>query len=144
MKERYIIVEFPETQLFEDHERFQECLYLMDEYQLAVPEDLYNSVMKLNPLTQEKILCTAVKRKIPLECKPYDKPNDICNVELGFRHHDIWMRFPNELSDDPNDQGFFTSNGRFVNRKEAFEIAKKANQISRDDEYNILVSEDLY
>lgn len=143
MKNKYIIVEFPETQKFEEHERFQECLYLRDNCQLAVPEDLYNNVMDKNN-NPERILCAAVKRKSSRDCKPYDNPNDICNVELGYRHHDIWMRFPNELSFESNDQGFFTSTGRFVNRHEAFRIAQEANQISRKDGPDVLISEDLY
>lgn len=128
---------------FEEHERFQECLYLRDNCQLAVPEDLYNNVMNKND-NPERILCAAVKRKSSRDCNPYDNPNDICNVELGYRHHDIWMRFPNELSFESNDQGFFTSTGRFVNRQEAFRIAQEANQISRKDGPDILISEDLY
>ena len=143
MKDKYIIVEFPETQKFEKHERSQECLYLRDNCQLAVPEDLYNNVMNKND-NPERILCAAVKRKSSHDCKPYDTSNDICNVELGFRHHDIWMRFPNELSPESNDQGFFTSTGRFVNRQEAFRIAQEANQISRKDGPDVLISEDLY
>jgi len=45
-------------------------------------------------------------------------------------------------------QGFLTSTNRFVNRSEAFRIAKQNNQIyhtlHQDDEEGILISEDLY
>lgn len=55
------------------------------------------------------------------------------------------MRFSkNELSPEPKDQGFFTSKGRYVNRKEAYAIALLAGQISREDGEPILISEDLY
>lgn len=142
MNTNYVIVEFPETQLFEEHERFSECMYLTDGCSLAVPEVLYNEVVKPEP--PERILCAAVKRKVPRSCKPYDEHNDICKIELGYRHHDIWMRFPNELSAEPEDQGFYTSKGRYVDRKEALEVAILANQLPRYDGPRILISEDLY
>ncbi|MBP5722187.1 MAG: hypothetical protein J6X18_01195 [Bacteroidales bacterium] len=42
-------------------------------------------------------------------------------------------------------QGFLTSKGRFVNRKEAYAIALEAKQINKDGGYNgELFSEDLY
>lgn len=146
MRTRYYIVEFPQTQLFEEHERFSECMYVGNDYGLAVPEDLYKEVMNPNNTNIERILCAAVKRKIPHPREPYESDtNDICKVELGYRHHDIWMRFSkNELSPEPEDRGFFTSKGRYVNRKEAYAIALLAGQISREDGESILISEDLY
>lgn len=91
MSINYRIVMFPQTQLFEEHERFSECFQLSDEYYgLAVPEDLYKEVMNPNNTNIERILCAAVKRKIPHPCEPYESDtNDICKVELGYRHHDI-------------------------------------------------------
>ena len=42
-------------------------------------------------------------------------------------------------------QGFLTSKGRFVDRKEAFKIALNAGQINNDDRINKeLFSEDIY
>lgn len=41
------------------------------------------------------------------------------NIEIGFRHHDIYQRFEGELSLKNKDQGFYTSKGRFVDRFEA-------------------------
>ena len=43
---------------------------------------------------------------------------------------------------DIKQQGFYTSYGRFVDRKEAMNIAKKAGQVETDNE--TLYSEDLY
>lgn len=94
---------------------------------------------------KEYILCAAVKRKIPRDCQPYHEgTNDICNVEIGYRHHDIMQRFgKDEL--DLTKQGFYTSKGRFVDRKEARIIAIEAGQVG--DTPNLssrLFSEDLY
>ena len=92
----------------------------------------------------EFILCAAILRKEPRDsdCNYYD--NDIQNIELGYRHHDILIRFRGEVSTQQEDQGFYTSRGRFVDRKEAFEIAKSAGQIETDEDRGILFSEDLY
>lgn len=90
---------------------------------------------------KEWILCSAIQRKTPRQCSPYwEGTNDICNIELGMRHHDIFHRFPNELNE--TEQGFYTSKGRYVNRKEAAEIAYAAGQI--DTPVSRLYSEDLY
>ena len=79
--------------------------------------------------SQEYILCAAIKRKIPKDCNPYHAgTNDICEIELGYRHHDIFQRFPDQLSE--SEQGFYTSRGRYVDRFEAMKIAYKAGQVS--------------
>ena len=97
----------------------------------------------------EWILCAATKRNEPrkVETVPYNSDNnDILNVELGYRHHDIFRRFNAENNDVINTglyaQGFFTSKGRWVNRKEAADIAYAAGQI--DTPVSTLFSEDLY
>lgn len=96
----------------------------------------------------EWILCAATKRNEPrkVESNPYHSgTNDILNVELGYRHHDIFRRFnvENEVIDTGMyAQGFFTSRGRWVSRKEAAEIAYAAGQI--DEPIRMLTSEDLY
>lgn len=97
----------------------------------------------------EYILCSAIKRKKPKECTRHYYDNDLYEIELGYRHCDIFARFEGEVSTDPNDQGFYTSRGRFVDRHEAFFIAYHANQIPislYDDRGNDakLFSEDLY
>ena len=43
--------------------------------------------------SKEYILCAAIRRKFPNECTPYHAgTNDICNIEIGYRHHDIYQR----------------------------------------------------
>lgn len=110
---------------------------------------------------KEYILCAAIKRITPKDCLPYHEGmNDICDIEIGYRHHDILQRFYGEVSKNPYDQGFYTSNGRFVDRKEAMYIAWMAGQVNDDisgadlltgditeDDivyFNNLYSEDLY
>lgn len=83
--------------------------------------------------SKEYILCAAIRRLKPKatdnENSPYYKgTNDILNIELGFRHHDIYQRFEGELSLKNKDQGFYTSKGRFVDRYEAAYIAEQAGQ----------------
>lgn len=77
--------------------------------------------------TKEYILCAALKRKEP---KPETvlNNNDIHKIEIGFRHCDIRDRFGDEVSCSPKDQGFYTSKGRFVDRKEAMQIAYECGQ----------------
>ena len=77
----------------------------------------------------EYILCAAIKRIEPRQDTTMYHNNDICNIEIGYRHHDIIRRFQGEISRNPDDQGFYTSKGRFVDRKEAMVIAMSAGQI---------------
>lgn len=91
----------------------------------------------------ERILCSAIRRITPRESCNYHH-NDIHLIEIGYRHHDTFARFRDEVSRKPEDQGFYTSNGRFVDRYEACKIAKESGQIEVDDEKIILYSEDLY
>ena len=126
--------------------------------------------------SKEYILCAAIRRKRPREGSPYwDGTNDIMNIEIGYRHHDIFHRFNNkgdyEVSILMEDQGFYTSKGRFVDRYEGMKIAYEAGQVSEEvafskkwhdiklniadedsvdwdiadtEKYNKLFSEDLY
>ena len=41
-------------------------------------------------------------------------------------------------------QGFLTNQGKFVNRKAAMRIAKRAGQVDKNDEGTTLISEDLW
>jgi hypothetical protein len=85
---------------------------------------------------KEYILCSAIKRKTPRDCQPYwEGTNDICNVELGMRHHDIFHRFPDELIE--NEQGFYTSKGRYVNRYDGMLIAYESGQVSKSIAFDI-------
>lgn len=97
----------------------------------------------------ETILCAAIRRKETRDCVKHYHKSDIYDVELGYRHADILARFRGEVSTSPEDQGFYTSENRFVGRHDAFFIAYHANQIpiSLYDERGkdaILFSEDLY
>lgn len=51
-----------------------------------------------------------------------------------------------EMSNKSSDQGFVTNKGRYVGRKKAFIIAKRANQLSSTDrrKANYLISEDIW
>jgi hypothetical protein len=120
--------------------------------------------------SKEYILCAAIKRKTSKEGEPYWKgTNDIMGIEIGYRHHDIFHRFPDELSEC--EQGFYTSKGRYVDRLEAMKIAYECGQVTAEiafdkswhdikvnvidreptnwdevdkEKYNRLFSEDLY
>ena len=123
--------------------------------------------------SKEYIICAAVKRKFPNACAPYHEgTNDICNIEIGYRHHDIYQRFNYKdeetcpLSFKQEDQGFYTSKGRYVDRYEGMEIAYNAGQVNEHraldkswletplfykenkiidtHKFNMLFSEDLY
>lgn len=107
---------------------------------------------------QEYILCAAIKRIERKNCEPYhDGTNDICDIEIGYRHHDILQRFQSEVSKKSKDQGFYTSKGRFVDREKAAYIAMLAGQIDTEkclsiknvDGFDVVIlkplySEDLY
>lgn len=45
-KIKYILIDWPECQMFEEHSRFFECYWAADGMILFVPEDLYNEVIK--------------------------------------------------------------------------------------------------
>ena len=81
-------------------------------------------------MKKEYILCAAVKRLTPrFETDIMYHNNDINNIEIGYRHFDIFHRFEGQVSTSPHDQGFYTSKGRFVDRKEAMVIAMAAGQV---------------
>lgn len=97
---------------------------------------------------REYILCAAIKRKTPINVVSQNYKtgtldnDDIYSIEIGRRHNDILARF-GKLHLDVTKQGFYTSWGRFVDRKEALQIAKDAGQVEETD-FNQLYSEDLY
>lgn len=99
-------------------------------------------------MNKEYILCAAIKRLEPINVTAYNyksfskEKDDIYSIEIGRRHNDIMARFGKTIV-DPRQQGFYTSYGRFVDRKEALLIAKEAGQIKETDS-EFLFSEDLY
>lgn len=60
------------------------------------------------------------------------------------RHHNLFVAW--ERLGSPSESGFLTSAGRFVDRREAWGIAKAAGQpiIPRDGQGGLLYSEDLW
>lgn len=92
---------------------------------------------------KEKILCASVNYNGTIIC--------------GHRHGDCYDVLKNLLGLTTSEelpgrehQGFLTSDNRFVDRKEAWIIAKENNQIkfgldaSENGEESILISENLY
>ena len=112
---------------------------------------------------REYIICAAIKRIKQRDCIKHYYENDLYDIEIGYRHCDIFARFGEEIPKNPYDQGFYTSKGRFVDRKNAMYIAWNAGQVSDDvalkcdikklkeinnseiiNYFNKLYSEDLY
>lgn len=85
---------------------------------------------------KEYIVCAAI-----LHDKAIPSYN-IYGMELGYNHHDILKKHNNIVSIGSDAQGFMTSNGRFVDRKEAGKIAFECGQINAESQY--LFSEDIY
>lgn len=99
--------------------------------------------------SKEYILCSAILKEIePNELPIYKSvKNDIHKCCLGFRHADILYNFKGIVSKHPLKQGFYTSKGRFVDRKEAMQIALNAEQVEFKNLGNPLIglfSEDIY
>lgn len=96
--------------------------------------------------SKEYILCAAWRRAKPrvqaIEGTLYKQPNAILYIELGYRHHDIAMRFGRELDmTGEGAMGFYTSHGRFVGRIEAMQIAYEAGQV--DKQHAMWTEQDL-
>lgn len=105
---------------------------------------------------KEYILCAAVCYQTSERSLHIHQPKNINNgiVICGRRHHNcfatVHMLDPT-LKEKAGDivQGFMTNTDRFVDRIEAAEIAKAANQvdeliITNKDGEETLISEDLY
>lgn len=71
----------------------------------------------------------------------------VYTVPRPGRHHDVFKVMPRHhtLSSHIDGQGFITSTGRFVDRKEAALIARAANQLIREPTPSyMLTSEDVW
>lgn len=99
---------------------------------------------------RENIICSALH--INNEKEYVHQPKNIKQgyVVCGRRHHNCYVTL-NMIDDNPDRkniiQGFLTNQDRFVNRKEAFQIARCSMQIKNLGEWNqdsILYSEDIY
>ena len=88
----------------------------------------------------EYIICAAIHN--PDETDLAGEPLIYC----GHRHHNIlWQN--EKISRKLQHQGFLTSKGRYVSRRDAVLIAVDANQIKMENLINLkvgLFSEDLY
>ncbi len=108
---------------------------------------------------KEYIICSAIwYQELPLKrddfpagfCRPLNCETGI--VFCGHRHHNclyqkVALTGLADHESGKNIQGFLTSKNRFVNRKEALEIARRENQVIEKDFGNPLIglfSEDLY
>lgn len=99
---------------------------------------------------REYILCSAIHYD---DGKEYiHQPRNIATgfVICGRRHHNIINTLAQVFGRETKDrtgQGFLTNTDRFVDRKEAYIIAKNANQLNNklhDQSNPQLISEDLY
>lgn len=95
----------------------------------------------------EKIKCAAIKYRLLCD---YTSPNySGDHIIIGKSHAECIYTFGSiglscKLRDMDNEvQGFMTTNDRFVDRKEALEIAKNAKQVPDDYSKNELFSEDI-
>ena len=88
---------------------------------------------------KERIICAAIHN--PEDKDMADQPLIYC----GLRHANIlWQS--KLVSRNPHHQGFLTSKGRFVDRKEGLRIALDNNQVIDHSQIrgDNLYSEDLY
>ena len=104
--------------------------------------------MKHEPVRKDEyITCAAIHYKIETQAPHQPRNIDKGVVLCGHRHHNIFAQsyafgLPEALKTVPNTQGFVTSFDRFVDRKEAAEIAYKVGQL--EEERDRLFSEDIY
>lgn len=102
----------------------------------------------------ERIVCSACQVFVDERDGTNEDGSEIIHEVYGLRHYDQFMRKQiKELEKQYNyalldwEHGFLTNKGRFVDRKEAMEIAKAQNQVIRlsgSPNIDILFSEDLY
>lgn len=75
------------------------------------------------------------------------KDSNYFHILCGLRHCDIFeMMFKKgfDYDKDTCEQGFMTSDDRFVDRRIAVYVARAAGQVSQDFNENILYSEDVW
>ena len=103
----------------------------------------------------EFIICSALWYRDGLTYPEQPLNIDSGIVIAGRRHNNCYQTLKllkpdaNDKLIDATDMGFITSYNRFLNRAEAFTIAKAMGQIFNDfrgdnDDMNYLASEDLY
>lgn len=96
--------------------------------------------------TKEYLICSAIKRIKTRDCHQTYWPgmSDIFDIEIGLSHPEILHRFIGEVQKSPESQGFLTSYGRFVDRKEGERIARECGQVTGNLLGSVLTSEDLW
>jgi hypothetical protein len=78
------------------------------------------------------------------------KSNIVFVAFQPLRHHDVIRAIDKQSNDGPlvrkDDQGFFTSHGRIINRKEALKVALNTNQVIAPAQLrgDLLYSEDVW
>jgi len=104
-------------------------------------------------IKEERVIIAAIYFR---DGKQYDNPHQPINIDSGYvlcglRHGFIFADNAIIFGKDKNErlehpiQGFMTNHRRFVDRKEAFQIATKMNQIvEMIGEQTELYSENLY
>lgn len=131
MEEEVVVAPSEEVKLKEDYEDLATTLH-----------------GRLRGTDQEYILCAANWYQYPMKSEHQPVNIDCGFVVCGRRHHNIFM-ITSILDDDSTlernkfcEQGFLTSKDRWVDRKEAGDIAFKAGQTK--ELRKVLFSEDLY
>jgi len=99
---------------------------------------------------KEHIICSALHIKNEKQYVHQPKNIDWGFVVCGRRHHNCFatlFMIDSNVNKNTITQGFLTNTDRFVDRTEAFQIAKWAGQIiTPNDQFEecILTSEDIY
>lgn len=111
-------------------------------------EELHKALYPESADKPEYIICAAIWFKDGNKHEHQPKNVDNGFVVCGRRHHNCFMIASICIADGYSEvkgdavQGFLTSKDRFLDRKEAAELACKNGQCAR--ETNCLFSEDLY
>lgn len=90
-------------------------------------------------MSEERIISAAIYYK-----------GAIISLPAPARHHHILLTIAKEWEKnaieigEPDNQGFITSTGRYVNRIEAWTLAFQAEQLLNTDRHQLLFSEDVW
>lgn len=93
----------------------------------------------------EYIICAAIHFRDGITYPHQPKNIESGIVVCGRRHHNcfvVWSKLSGKDFEGNEVQGFLTSKDRFIDRKEAAELALQRGQVSRHAK--VLFSEDLY
>ncbi len=101
---------------------------------------------------QERVVCASVWYDDGKKHQGQPFGIDSGFVVSGFRHGNCYVtlmdiicnKWGEERRNGKTVEGFLTTKNRFVDKKEAWKIAVKAKQVSRESMRSFLLSEDLY